>query len=123
MQHVPVSEQSTPSGDGPVTLINVFEVPAEEVDRFIAGWRERARIMSGAPGFRDSRLHRAMSSEARFQLVNVATWDSREAWEAATANPEFQAQLAAVADDTGARVAANPALYQVAAEYVDGTPG
>jgi len=112
-----VSDDSTPADDGPVTFINVFEIPADQVDRFVEGWRERARIMSRAPGFRDSRLHRAMSTESRFQLVNVAHWDSREAWEAATANPEFQANLAALAEDTGARISANPALYQVAVEY------
>lgn len=96
----------------PVTLINVFEVPAEQVDEFVALWRERAAIMSRQPGFRDSRLHRAISSDTRFQLVNVAHWDSHEAWQAATANPEFQAAIRAVGEQPGIRFSASPALYR-----------
>ncbi|GAA2722380.1 MULTISPECIES: antibiotic biosynthesis monooxygenase family protein [Streptomyces] len=111
-----MSQDSKPTGDASVTFINVIEVPAEQVDTFIAQWRERARIMSTAPGFRDSRLHRAVSSQARFQLVNVAHWDSREAWEAAMSHPEFQARMRALEDDPNVKVSASPALYQVVEE-------
>jgi heme oxygenase (mycobilin-producing) len=96
----------------PVTLINVFEVPAEQVDAFIALWRDRAAIMSRQPGFRDSRLHRAISSDTRFPLVNVAHWDSQEAWQAAAANPEFQAALRELAEQPGVRFTAHPGLYR-----------
>jgi heme oxygenase (mycobilin-producing) len=106
----------------PVTLINVFEVPAEQVDEFVASWRERAAIMSRQPGFRDSRLHRAVSSDARFQLVNVAHWDSQEALQAATANPEFQAAIRAVGELPGIRFSANPAVYREVAHF-DGPQG
>ncbi|MEV4437099.1 antibiotic biosynthesis monooxygenase family protein [Streptomyces sp. NPDC049555] len=112
-----MSHDSKPTDDTSVTFINVIEVPAEQVEMFIAQWRERARIMSTAPGFRDSRLHRAVTSQARFQLVNVAHWDSHEAWEAAMANPEFQARMRALEDDPNVKVSANPALYRVAATY------
>ena len=112
-----VSENTRPIGDGPVTLINVFEVPVEQIDTFIAQWRERAKIMSAAPGFRDSRLHRALSPQTRFQIVNVAHWDSRQAWEAATANPEFQDRLRALTEDPEAQISANPALYQIVVDY------
>jgi heme-degrading monooxygenase HmoA len=93
----------------PVTLINVFEVAAADVDAFLVQWRERAKVMAAAPGFRDSTLHRAMSSDARFQLVNVAHWDSQEALAAAQANPEFRSRVQA----TTTRSSANPAVYQV----------
>jgi heme oxygenase (mycobilin-producing) len=69
-----VSERHAPR-DGPVTLINVFEVPAEEVD-----------------AFRDTRLHRAVSPQARFQLVNVAHWDSQAQLDAAQKVAEFGGQ-------------------------------
>jgi heme-degrading monooxygenase HmoA len=114
-----VTEDIKPEGGGPVTFINVFEVPVEQIDAFIAQWRERAKIMSTAPGFRDSRLHRALSSQTRFQIINVAHWDNRQAWEAATANPEFQERLRALADDTEVQISANPALYQVVVDYGD----
>ena len=91
-----MNQVSQPANNSPVTLINVFEVPAEHVDVFIAQWRERAALMSTKPGFLDSRLHRALSSQARFQLVNVARWESSEAWQAATADTEFQERISAV---------------------------
>ncbi len=79
----------------------------ERINTFIAHWRKRAKLMSTAPGLRDSRLHRALSSRTRSQIVNVAHRDSRQAWEAAAANPEFQDRLRALADNTEAQIRAN----------------
>jgi heme oxygenase (mycobilin-producing) len=111
-----MSEHTRPANAGPVTLINVFEIPAEQIDAFITGWAERARIMSTHPGFRDSRLHRALSPEGRFQLVNVAHWDSAESYAAAQTDPEFQASRARVAREAPGAMA-NPLLYRVVAGY------
>ena len=102
-----------------MTFINIFEVPVEQIDTFIAHWRELAKIMSTAPGFYDTRLHRALSSQTRFQIVNVAHWDSRQTWEAATANPEFQERLGALAEDAEVQFSANPGLYEVVVAYGD----
>ncbi|MEU2035750.1 antibiotic biosynthesis monooxygenase family protein [Nocardia amamiensis] len=100
--------------DNGVTFINVFEIPADEIDEFVENWHERARIMREAPGFRDVRLHRALLPDTRFQLVNVAHWDSVEACEAAGANPVVLKSV-----DSARKVAsANPALYEVVAEYL-----
>ena len=96
-----------------ITFINVFEIPADRLDEFIEQWQDRAKLMREAPGFRDLRLHRAISSDARFQLVNVARWDSAEACEAAGGNPAVVASV-----ESARRVAdANPAFYQVVTEY------
>lgn len=99
-------------GDG-VTFINVFEILANQVDEFVENWRERAELLRDAPGFRDVRLHRAVLPESRFQLVNVAHWDSEEEWRAATRDHgQFQASVA-----EAAQVATpNPALYEVVVE-------
>lgn len=113
-----MSEHSRSADDTPVTLINVFEGPAEQANAFIDQWCARAKIMSTAPGFRNSRLHQAISSQARFQFINVAQWDSHEAWEAAVSNPDFQAHLRAL--DQQVLVAANPALYRTVANFGDG---
>ncbi|MGC7102415.1 antibiotic biosynthesis monooxygenase family protein [Amycolatopsis lurida] len=93
-----------------VTFINVFEISADRVDEFVDHWRERAELLRDAPGFRDVRLHRALLPDSRFQLVNVAHWDSEQDWLAATRNHgRFQSSVA-----EAAQVAApNPALYQV----------
>ncbi|WP_330228751.1 antibiotic biosynthesis monooxygenase [Nocardia sp. NBC_00508] len=100
--------------DNGITFINVLEIPAEQIDEFIENWHERAKIMREAPGFRDVRLHRALLPHARFQLVNVAHWDSAEACAAAGANATVVASV-----DAARQVAsANPALYEVVAEYL-----
>lgn len=107
------------SEGGPITVINSFEVPAEQVEEFISGWRARAEIMAVAPGFRDARLHRAVSSQERFQLVNVAHWDSRADLEAAQRNDAFQERIRALYDEP-ARFSAYPGCYTVAVELGGG---
>lgn len=103
--------------DGPVTLINVFEVPVEQVEAFVEQWRVRAQIMADAPGFRDTRLHRAVSPQARFQLVNVAHWDSQAQLNAAQNNRAFQDRLRALRADPELRFTANPVVYEVVAGF------
>lgn len=112
-----MSEATAAAGSEPVTLVNVFEVAAEDVDEFVALWRERAAVMSRAPGFRDAQMLRAIVSKSRFQLVNVAHWDSPQAWHAANVHPEFQGQLRALADQSGLDFAAHPALYRAAVTF------
>jgi heme-degrading monooxygenase HmoA len=109
------SERAAPH-DGPITIINVFEVPAGQVERFTAWWRTRAHIMAAAPGFRDARLHRAVSPQARFQLVNVAHWDSKAAHDEASGSAAAQDLLRALREDPHLRVLANPATYEIAVE-------
>ena len=101
-------------GTGPVTLINVFEIQPEKLESFLAGWRERAALMSEQPGFQSLRLHRALSPDSRFQLVNVAQWQSEDALKAATAHEKFVASARRAADETG--VTAHPGVYRVAVE-------
>ena len=110
--------QNSPQTDGSsVTLINVFEVPAEHVDTFVDGWRERAALMSAKPGCLGTRLHSAVSPHARFQFINVARWESHEAFRAATADPGFRRRAAAATAGPQSPVSANPDLYRVVAEY------
>ncbi|WP_026257898.1 antibiotic biosynthesis monooxygenase family protein [Actinopolymorpha alba] len=109
-----MSHDSQPKDNPPITLINVFEVPANHVDAFIEQWRERAALMATKPGFLDARLHRALSSQTRFQLVNVAHWESPEAMQAAAADPEFERRARTATDDPA--ISANAALYEVAVE-------
>src|SRR5262245_28427921 len=99
----------------PVTLINVFEVPQDELDAFVDDWRTRAEFMSRQAGFRSFRLHRALSPDSKFQLVNVAEWESAEALQAAVSHPDFQAGISHVAETfTGT---AHPGLFRVVEEF------
>lgn len=102
--------------DGPVTFINVFEIDGVDLDEFIAGWEKRVGLMRAKPGFIDSRLHRARSTDTRFQLVNVSHWASEELYEAATADLQFSARTQAARDQAVNTVTPNPGLYDVAVE-------
>jgi hypothetical protein len=55
-----------------VVLINPFEVPPDR-DEFLSGWSQAAEYMRRQPGFAGTRLHRALSPDARFGFVNVAS--------------------------------------------------
>ncbi|MEU4344017.1 antibiotic biosynthesis monooxygenase family protein [Nocardia sp. NPDC023852] len=99
--------------DHGVTFINVIELPADRVDEFIEQWRARAALMRTAPGFRDVRLHRALLPDTRFQLINVAHWDSAEACEAAGMNPTVLASVS----EARKSATAHPALYEVVAAH------
>ncbi|MFD4401299.1 antibiotic biosynthesis monooxygenase family protein [Nocardia sp. NPDC058499] len=99
--------------DPGVTFINAIELPAEAVDEFIVHWRERVARMRSAPGFRDVRLHRALLPDSRFQLVNIAHWDSAEDCRAAGADPMVTASVA----EAEKSAVAYPSLYRVVAEF------
>jgi len=98
----------------PITLINVFEIRHDDVELFVQEWQERAQFLGRQPGFRSLRLHRALTPDSRFQLVNVAEWDSAEALNAATAQDFFQQRTHRSTQDFA--VAAHPALYRIVIE-------
>jgi heme-degrading monooxygenase HmoA len=98
----------------PITLINVFEIRQDDVEAFLRDWQERAEFLGRQPGFRSLRLHRALSPDARFQLVNVAEWDSAEALQAATSQDFFQQSAQRSMHEFA--VAAHPATYRVVLE-------
>lgn len=96
-----------------LTLINVFEISARDVDSFASRWRDRLDILSSKDGFVSARLYRAASKDTRFQLVNVAQWASRADFEAAVSDDGFRRSQRASAGDAGSSVRANPGLYQM----------
>ena len=101
-----------PEPDESVTFINVFEIARDDLEAFTSGWRRLGGIMASAPGFRGAQLHEAISGETRFQLVNVARWDSEQAWRDAAANPEMQAAARDIGADPVLRAVHNPGLYR-----------
>jgi heme-degrading monooxygenase HmoA len=95
-----------------VTFINVFEISADDIDGFMAEWKERAEFMRTQRGFRSFRLYRALSPDARYQLVNVAEWDTADDLRAATSDERFQASILRSAAQYD--VSASPAVYRAA---------
>jgi len=74
----------------PDVLINAFEVPEGQDEAFIAGWERARTFLSKQPGYISTRLHRSVSPNADFRFVNVALWQSPQAFQAATSHPEFR---------------------------------
>lgn len=77
--------KSTMAADGSVILINPFTVPEGKLDEAIAMWEAGRDILKKQPGYISTKLHRSLSPDAQFPLINVAEWESVEAFKAATA--------------------------------------
>ena len=67
-----------------VVLINTFTVPVEQIDATIAMWEIARDFLKTRPGYISTKLHRSLSPEAKYLLINVAQWESPEAYKAAT---------------------------------------
>lgn len=67
----------------PVTLINAFEVSKDQIEETIRFWEQARDFLKDQPGYISTRLHRSLSPDAKFQLVNVAQWQSPQDFQAA----------------------------------------
>ena len=98
------------SANADVILINAFEVPAGQRGATIDAWEQARAFLSQQPGYIDTALHGALAPDVRFELVNIARWESPAA---------FQTAIAAMQEAGVFRppegVVANPALYTVIA--------
>jgi heme oxygenase (mycobilin-producing) len=99
-------EDATPDVEGGVVLINPFEVPDGEDDRFLAGWDLARDALAQQRGYLGTRLHRGLGP-ADFRFVNVARWSSPLMFARALARPEFQEAARAIPFPS------HPALYLV----------
>ncbi|MGN6781539.1 MAG: antibiotic biosynthesis monooxygenase family protein, partial [Marmoricola sp.] len=98
---------------GPVTLINSFRVSPGRDDAFHELWERTSRYFMRQPGFRSLRLHRAVSDDAAYRWVNVATWDSEAAFRASHATEEFRRVVTAAGWE---EFPSSPALFEVVTE-------
>lgn len=84
--------QQLQEDEGQVVLINEFNVPPEDADRFLEVWADDAAFMKRQPGFISTQLHRGTAGSSTF--VNVAIWESARALGAAFRSPEFKQRAA-----------------------------
>jgi heme-degrading monooxygenase HmoA len=77
-----------------VILINCFEVTPGSEDRALAFWERAAEYLRKQPGYVSTKLHRAVSPNARFHLINVAEWESPERFFAAVGSDRFKELIA-----------------------------
>jgi heme-degrading monooxygenase HmoA len=90
-----------------VVLINSFEVPAADAEKFIAAWKKTRDYLETQTGYIDTALHQAVVSDAEFQFVNVAHWATAEDFTAAIRSPGMRE-----AADGLAGYRPHPALYR-----------
>jgi heme-degrading monooxygenase HmoA len=101
-----VYEEERAKHDG-VVLINAFDVPHEEDDStFTGAWRRAHDYLAPQPGYLGTRLHQCIGS-ADFRFVNIAWWESPDAFAEPLQSREFGAIAAGMPYD------GHPALYEV----------
>ena len=91
-----------------VILINVFEVPEAEVETVIAAWEDARTFLSAEPGYIETSLHQSLQPDARFQIINVARWESPSAFQEATTRMRAAGVFPQIEG-----LGVNPALYRV----------
>jgi heme-degrading monooxygenase HmoA len=84
-----VREDATPDVEGGVVLIDPFEVPEEDDERFLAGWDRAREVLRRQRGYLGARLHRSVGP-AGFRFVDVARWSSPLMFARALKQPDFQ---------------------------------
>ncbi|MEX0346858.1 MAG: antibiotic biosynthesis monooxygenase [Rhizobiaceae bacterium] len=78
------SASSSVADKAPVTLINAFIVPADREAEAILFWERAAAFMKRQPGYVSTALHRAILPDAKFKLINIAKWESVDAFKRAS---------------------------------------
>jgi heme-degrading monooxygenase HmoA len=92
-----------------VTLINAFEIDQGNREKAIEFWELAAEHMRRQPGFVSTRLHASVVPWARFQLINIAEWESVEHFEAVMNSEEFKSLTGPYMD----KFPHFPGLYEV----------
>jgi quinol monooxygenase YgiN len=70
-------------------------------------WTEALEFIKNEPGCIDAKLHRSLDPDTRFQFINIAHWESEEAWNAAFSKLQLEDMVKKVPFEQ------NPALYRV----------
>jgi len=86
--------------DGPVVLINQFNLAPGDAEQFPALWADDAAFMKQQPGFISTQLHRGTAGSTTY--VNIAVWESAQSLHRAFTTPQFQALLARYPDTSTA---------------------
>jgi quinol monooxygenase YgiN len=90
--------QQLQEDDGPVVLINQFNLAPDDTGRFLEVWADDAAYMKQQPGFISTQLHQGTAGSTTF--INVAVWESARALGRAFSSPQFQARVARYPDTT-----------------------
>ena len=92
-----------------VTVINPFEVPQGREEEALSMWEVFADYFRQQPGYISTELHKAIGDGAKFHFINIAKWESAEAFQAALGKPELGEIAKGLPDD----IPHYPGLYEV----------
>ncbi len=94
-----------------IILINPFEVPQGKLEESIKYWEACRDFLKKEPGYISTKLHKSIKDDVRFELINVAVWESPKAF--AEASQKMAKELG-VPPTEGLK--ANPSLYSIISE-------
>lgn len=100
--------EETMNSKAPIILINPFTVPKDKLDEAIASWEKGRDSLSQQPGYISTKLHRSLSPDAQYLLINVAEWETTEQFKAAIAAMRANSKFPPVEG-----VIPAPALYEI----------
>ncbi|WP_209835309.1 antibiotic biosynthesis monooxygenase family protein [Ruegeria sp. HKCCE3926] len=92
--------------EGPVVLINLFTVDAEDEKALLRAWAHDVDFMKSQPGYISTQLHQGIAGSSTF--VNYAIWQNVQSFRDAFTHPEFQRRIA----DCPASAVARPHLLR-----------
>jgi heme oxygenase (mycobilin-producing) len=75
----------------PIVLIHPFQVNAGQEEEFLTAWKAVDQYMKKQNGFIETKLHRSLNYNnlTTFSFVNIAHWESAEAFRTAISNDNF----------------------------------
>ena len=76
--------------EGPVILINKFNVKPDKVEQFLKDWAEDAINFKKQPGFISAQLHKGVGKSSVF--INYAVWESLEHYKAVINKRSFSSE-------------------------------
>ena len=82
-----IESQLSDSG-GPLILLNVFTLEAEDAEDFLEAWTNESSFFATQPGYISTQLHQGVGGKTMYG--NYAVWESAAAFAAAFHNPKFK---------------------------------
>jgi len=80
-ERIKFKDQTEEKIDGPIILINKFNVQPDKVEQFLNDWAEDATAFKRQQGFVSAQLHKGVGKSSVF--VNYAVWESMERYKEA----------------------------------------
>jgi heme-degrading monooxygenase HmoA len=84
--------------EGPVILINKFNVPPQDTEQLVKAWSADAEFFKQQPGFISAQLHRGIGGSGVF--LNYAVWETTEQFKQAFNSHQFRSRLEAYPSST-----------------------